>query len=584
MTDQPRPEFKKNLFSRFSSMPLGKKTMFLFMLIFAVYIILFMLIYLFLIRNNLSDYAAQKNRDAMHAIAGKFAAQTERMDDISTLIMIDEPVGVFLRQDINQAKKANDAVKSLENILDVFEGISSVYIFQMDGTYVNAIRDVATANTSVFQSEDWKAELLKKEGDSLYTLNGNGLFEQKNRPNILTFLRIIYDKTTGESIGYLAINLPLSFLDTTYQDLRSDNSQFGYLYAEKYLCGDNITTAYSAISSQREQYGRRVAGNLGDERILSYYRIEGTDLTIVSKESFYAGENMSAELTVLIVSMLAVTIASVVLVSAFISFYITKPIKSLVQSMDSVAETGGLHKASLSLPDDEIGNLKNRYNMMLDEIDSLFKELIAKENKIRSAEISIVHEQIKPHFLYNTLDTIAYMAAEAKDRNVYEAICTLASFFKNFLSSGNIEVPIKTELQIVKDYLKLQKYRYGDIFDDEYDVDRSLLDVQIPKLILQPLVENALYHGVRVKGEKCVIRISIQKKNNLLEIVVYDSGVGMSEEKIRSVLHPDENDRFGLTGTIERLRYFSKTEDVIDIQSEVGAFTSVRLRFPLPNE
>ena len=323
MTDQPKAVLKRNLFSRFSSMPLGKKTMFLFMLIFAVYIILFMLIYLLLIRNNLSDYAAQKNRDAMQAIAGKFAAQTERMDDISTLIMTDESVSVFLRQEVNQAHKANDAVASIENILDVFEGISSVYVFQVDGTYVNAVRDVATANTSVFQSVEWKNNLFEKKGDYLYAINGNGLFEQKNRPSILSFLRVIYDKTTGEPVGYLAINLPLDFLDDTYQDLRSENSQFGYLFAEKYLCGDNITTAYTAIASQQEQYGRRVAGNLGDERILSYYRIAGTDLTIVSKESFYAGENMSAELTVLIVSMLAVTIASVVLVSTFISFYIT---------------------------------------------------------------------------------------------------------------------------------------------------------------------------------------------------------------------------------------------------------------------
>ncbi len=580
MSGKPETGKKQSLFARFSSMQIGRKTMFLFMLIFAVYLILFVLIYLLLIRNNLSDYAAQKNRDTMFAIAGKLEAETDRVSDISNLIVTDEAVASFLKRPGMNGAESTEAVESLERIADAFEGIDSVFVFAPDGNYVSATRNATDTNLIVFASQEWRDTIDERSDDYLLTMNGEGLFEQKDHANLLSFVRVVRDEGSDQTLGYLAINLPVSYLDATYEGLRSENSRFGYLFQDKYLCGDNITSDYAVISSQTGPYGRRVAGNLGDERILSFYRIEGTGLTIVSKESFYAGENMSAELTVLVVSMLAVTLASVVLVSTFISFYITKPIKSLVQSMDSVAQTGGLHKASLSLPDDEIGNLKNRYNMMLDEIDRLFKELIAKENKIRSAEISVLHEQIKPHFLYNTLDTIAYMAGEAGDQDVQTAVFTLASFFKNFLSSGNTEVPIRTEIQIVKDYLKLQKYRYGDIFDDEYEVDVSLLATQVPKLILQPIVENALYHGVRVKGEKCVIRVRVTREGADIIIEVYDSGVGMSKEKIAQILHPGVNERFGLIGTIERLRYFSGRDDVIEIESQVGEYTRVRLKLP----
>jgi two-component system sensor histidine kinase YesM len=249
--------------------------------------------------------------------------------------------------------------------------------------------------------------------------------------------------------------------------------------------------------------------------------------------------------------------------------------------MDSVAKTGGLQKASLSLPNDEIGHLKNRYNMMLDEIDGLFKELIAKEKKIRSAQLSALQEQIKPHFLYNTLDTLAFMANEAKADEVYIAIQTLASFFTNFLSDGSIEIPLRTEIQIVKDYLKLQKYRYGDIFDDEYECDETLLDIKVPRLILQPLIENALYHGVRLKCEKCKIKISVYKEDSTLHIIVYDSGIGMSEEKIASIMNSDEYDSFGFKGTIERIRYFCDKEDVYEIRSQVGLFTEIDLKIPI---
>jgi two-component system, sensor histidine kinase YesM len=128
--------------------------------------------------------------------------------------------------------------------------------------------------------------------------------------------------------------------------------------------------------------------------------------------------------------------------------------------------------------------------------------------------------------------------------------------------------------------LKLQKYRYGDIFDDEYEVDVSLLATQVPKLILQPIVENALYHGVRVKGEKCVIRVRVAREGSDVIIEVYDSGVGMSKEKIAQILHPGVNERFGLIGTIERLRYFSGRDDVIEIESQIGEYTRVRLKLP----
>ena len=137
------------------------------------------------------------------------------------------------------------------------------------------------------------------------------------------------------------------------------------------------------------------------------------------------------------------------------------------------------------------------------------------------------------------------------------------------------------ELQIVRDYLKLQKYRYGDIFNDEYEVDESLLNIRIPKLILQPLVENALYHGVRPKGEKCIIRITIYEKDGDLHIIVYDSGVGMSPEKIQQMRQREDSDGFGFTGTIDRIRYFSDRDDVFSIRSVEGEYTEVELVIPI---
>lgn len=198
----------------------------------------------------------------------------------------------------------------------------------------------------------------------------------------------------------------------------------------------------------------------------------------------------------------------------------------------------------------------------------------------------MLQEQIKPHFLYNTLETISYMAVQENASKAHDALETLGSFYRNFLSKGDRDIPLKRELRITEDYLALQKLRYGDVFEDEYILDESTLDYMIPKLILQPLVENCIYHGVRLKGEKCVIRITTSMEEGGLHIIVYDSGVGMSAEQIKSVLEANEKDDnkelsgFGLRGTINRISYYYDSDNVVQISSEPGEYTQIDIYIP----
>jgi len=582
MEKKRKDKGRENLFERFSSLSLGKKVRYLFLFVIFVYLLLFVFLYSFFVRNNLSEYASQKSFNALTAVSSNLISQTDRISDMSVLIMTNDITVEYLKEESgSSARNSKDVVNTLYDLMNVFEGISSVYVFQNNGEYVNATRNVTFVSPEMFASDQWSADLIEKAGGYVLSINGDGLFLQKSGGDVITFLRVINDLNTQKPIGFLAINLPIGILEDTYSDHTEGESKFGYFYRDKYLCGDNLSLEYREITDSGKPYRQKIVGTWGNERIISYYRIADTPLTLVSSESFYAGEMIPQEALLLLVSMVVITLAAMILISSFISFYITKPIKGLAYSMDSVAKTGGLQKAKLSLPNDEIGHLKNRYNMMLDEIDSLFKELIAKENKIRSAELSALQEQIKPHFLYNTLDTLAFMAAEAKAGEVYDAIQTLASFFTNFLSDGSIVISLRTEIQIVRDYLKLQKYRYGDIFDDEYECDETLLDYKVPKLILQPLVENALYHGVRLKGEKCIIRITVFAKDGFLHIVVYDSGIGMTPGQIESIMTPGQYDSFGFKGTIERIRYFCDLDDIYEIRSEEGIFTEVDIKMPL---
>ena len=179
------------------------------------------------------------------------------------------------------------------------------------------------------------------------------------------------------------------------------------------------------------------------------------------------------------------------------------------------------------------------------------------------------------------------MAMDSGAENVHSALETLGSFYRNFLSKGDREVPFEKEISIIKDYLALQKLRYGDIFEDVYDIAEDTLDFVIPKLILQPIVENSIYHGIRVKGEPGVIRISAKLEEKDLIVTVHDTGVGMTEEQIESILSETDADEaseddalsgFGLKGTIRRIRYYCKDRDAIQIVSEEGEYTEIRLK------
>lgn len=256
-------------------------------------------------------------------------------------------------------------------------------------------------------------------------------------------------------------------------------------------------------------------------------------------------------------------------------------------SIERTKAEGWLTRIEEEMPDDEIGRLAESYNSMIDYMNELFEQLLREEENIRKAEMMVLYEQIKPHFLYNTLETIRYLAIQENAVQVRDALETLGSFYRNFLSKGKREIPFRDELRIIQDYLALQKLRYGDSFTDEYEIEEGTLDYMVPKLILQPLVENSIYHGVKLKGEHCIIRVTAKMSEEGLRVSIYDTGVGMSEEQIRKVLETEREEAvrkspggFGLAGTIDRIRYYCNKDDVVTIRSEMGEYTEIEICIP----
>lgn len=234
----------------------------------------------------------------------------------------------------------------------------------------------------------------------------------------------------------------------------------------------------------------------------------------------------------------AATAIVAILLSVTFSANFTKPITKLSRLMKR-AQTGDLTVHFNNLYEGEIGQLGDAFNSMVDKINELLKLVYKEQKDKREAELKILHEQIKPHFLYNTLDTIQWMAKEYNARDIVNIVLALSNFFRISLSDGKEYISLKQEVDMVKSYLDIQKFRYEDLFDYETEFEPSILKCHVLKLSLQPLIENALYHGIKESDREhgTIWLTGTLENEDEIVLKVEDDGAGMSREKMEELNH-----------------------------------------------
>lgn len=287
-----------------------------------------------------------------------------------------------------------------------------------------------------------------------------------------------------------------------------------------------------------------------------------------------------------------VIIALVTLLLAFMaSWYFTnaivRPVGKLRSLMKKVEE-GELHLRFPSKTKDEIGQLGNSFNHMVQEIDNLIHLVYLEQREKREAELKILQAQIKPHFLYNTLDTIQWMAQDRDADDIVDIVVALTHLFRISLSKGREVIPLSDEIQHVESYLIIQMARYEDKLSFEIDIPQELQTLSVLKIILQPLVENAIYHGIKEKLAKGTIRIHGSAEDNKLVLVVEDDGVGFEAERLiqmnesfHAIRQSGEDRGYGLYNVNERIKLSYGSGYGLTIESERGQGSKIVVKLPL---
>ena len=283
--------------------------------------------------------------------------------------------------------------------------------------------------------------------------------------------------------------------------------------------------------------------------------------------------------------MLALILLLVVLIAAQIMGGIVRPIERLRQVTGAVAHGDFEARAETTGPT-EIAELSGSINDMGVHLEAMVSKIKEDESKMRHAELRLLQEQINPHFLYNTLDTIVWLIESDSTDEAVEMVVSLSQFFRLVLSHGAEYISIREEEEHIRSYLKIQQARYHDILDYEINIDPAIYPYKILKLTLQPLVENALYHGIKYKRAMGKITITGSMQERRIVFTVMDNGVGMDTDKLehlrREIKRPckDTEGGFGLANVNERIRMYFGNDYGMEINSVQGEGTTVTVTIP----
>ncbi|MBU5672311.1 cache domain-containing sensor histidine kinase [Paenibacillus brevis] len=313
-------------------------------------------------------------------------------------------------------------------------------------------------------------------------------------------------------------------------------------------------------------------------------------ISVFSTESIVKDANKVSYIGLLII-LLVLLIA--LLFVYIVSVLTTNRLLRLSRHFNRLA-LGDLHVASVIDGNDEIGQLSRQFNYMVESIRSLMNQVVEKNEQFTALELAqreiklkMMASQINPHFLFNALESIRMNAHMKGEKEIANVVRLLGRLMRKNLEIGREKTPLKEELEMVRSYLDIQRFRYEDRLQYEIDVDASVMDFRVPPLIIQPLVENAVVHGVEDKVDGVKVAVSIRRLEELLEVSVKDNGMGMTPERLEEVKESimaseeSEKNRIGLRNVYQRLVLTYGEKHGLNIESRYGEGTLIIFTIPL---
>lgn len=487
-----------------------------------------------------------------------------KLTTLSQIISHDRAVYNYLKNGDETEK--NRILNMIDSALSTDKYMKSIILIRKDGAIISNEKSVSMELSSDMMKESWYVGSLMNPMPVLNPLRKQSFSHDGMDNWVISVSHEIAD-SNGENLGVLLIDIKYQALHEYLQNQeQGKNSNIVILDANDNIVYYKDIPYDKSKETYLKNFRKIVEGyNRKNNTITVKYPIKNTQWTII--ENSYMEEIKSLEthfLDLIIVSCL-VSFFITILVSISVLRRITKPIKELEKHMSNFSN----NLSKVKLEGDisiEILSLQNHFNEMIDKIKYL-----------REYEINALYSQINPHFLYNTLDTIVWMAEFQDTEKVISITKALSNFFRISLSNGKEKIPLKEEIQHVEEYLYIQKQRYEDKLDYSFSIQKELENIEVPKIILQPFVENAIYHGIKNLDTTGIIKIYSRVGRNIMELIIEDNGIGFEASKQQPIM---KMGGVGIKNVNKRIKYYYGEKYGVTIENVASGGSRVIISIP----
>lgn len=597
----------KKIFKKAKSIGLTWKLLFSNMLVTMFVVCFLSVVALMVSKNILVSQVSQYNLESVNQVRNSVELILDYMvERLNTLYVDDSFMSKFkLYCNMDKRTYEEELIKSSKMLNDYYALMDKLVKTQLpmkfDGSYMFAVTNEAVAYASWGKpekdltgfTEDCKRLFQNKDNQIIWltthrTLADSTFFYDDTKT--FSAIKRISDINQLDTLGYMVISISEKNLYNCYKDLIKKQygtmiyiideygNQVSGMYEEK-EDRQVYTQIYSELSNQiKKNSGGYFFDDVdGKQHLITFstiYRNNWSIIHIMPFDGLMAPINF-LRLSIVIAIMVAFSIA--LFVSFLISKNISKRLNKLRNVMLQQGEDGPMAHIVIDYKD-EIGDLAVGYNQMADRINNYSKMLVEEQKKKREMELSFLQIQINSHFLYNTLNSIKILARFKMVDKIGGLITSLVKLLK-LTSSKTDLITIEQEIENIKHYVYIQKIRYLDRFEVFYDCKPWVSEYLIPKLLLQPIIENAIFHGISDLQEKGIITVLVEKKENYIFIKIRDNGMGIPEDVLKNVMAKySKMNHVGLHNIDERVKIYFGQEYGVSIESEVGKGTTVTVK------
>lgn len=541
-------------------------------------------LFVFVFRYGYASLSQVYLQDITRQTTNNLENNIQKIEDINLQILSSQVVQSQLRivnseildtYNLSQCRQKIERELSTDALYASY--VVSVSVISLEGIEFS-VKKIETGGTQFGFTED---EIYQANGTSLWGLTG-----EKNR---ICVAKAVLDLDTMKPMGYINIVYENSYFADILEDNSTEYSAASYIVDSRGRINVTNNEKYLGTSFPMDMEALRISDKSRYDMLSStqaFYYVGDkmpngwTLVQTVSVEEFY--KNLNHQILMAVIVVLTVLGISVLFVWIATS-RIAKPTRELMDSMKTLGKENKYPRVHV-VSQDEIGMIGTEYNKMAENIETLIEKVYKMELTQRQAELEFLQMQINPHFLYNALDTISWMALGKGNGEISEMSIALAELLRATIKNESF-IPLQEEMTTVKDYLFIQEQRFGDKISVSYQVEERASRCQVPNFILQPLIENAIIHGLEPKigNGRLSVKISIREKR--LFFVIEDDGVGMTEEEIgklyESCKAEDTKQSIGLKNVYRRLLLCYGEESRLNIQSKQNEGTKIYFSIPL---